>query len=162
MGEILARNIQVQLPSVLSACLFVIMCAFLMSLLCWHSQVRRRTANQNSGYGSHVMQYGDLKLSVENLFLYMGTNPANDNHSFVGNNALQLSSKAVNQRDADLLHFWNKVCVTPFSTRLNQLHDLIIMCVFFIHWYHLEVILNYNKRSLSCSLQVKFERQIQC
>ncbi|XP_022872058.1 vacuolar-processing enzyme-like [Olea europaea var. sylvestris] len=75
--------------------------------------VRRRTANQNSYYGSHVMQYGDLKLSVENLFLYMGTNPANDNHSFVDNNALQLSSKAVNQRDADLLHFWNKFLKAP-------------------------------------------------
>ncbi|CAI9755699.1 unnamed protein product [Fraxinus pennsylvanica] len=41
--------------------------------------VRRRTANQNYFYGSHVMQYGELKLSVENLFLYMGANPANDN-----------------------------------------------------------------------------------
>ncbi|CAI9774044.1 unnamed protein product [Fraxinus pennsylvanica] len=42
-------------------------------------QVKRRTANQNYFYGSYVMQYGELKLSVENLFLYMGTNPANDN-----------------------------------------------------------------------------------
>ncbi|KAL2544965.1 Vacuolar-proCES [Forsythia ovata] len=45
--------------------------------------VRRRTANQNSYYGSH------------------------------DNNALQLPSKAVNQRDADLLHFWHKFSKAP-------------------------------------------------
>lgn len=65
--------------------------------------------NENSYYGSHVMQYGDVKLSVETLFMYMGTNPANDNFTFVDDNSLQPPSKVVNQRDADLLHFWHKV-----------------------------------------------------
>ncbi|KAG8375645.1 hypothetical protein BUALT_Bualt10G0121800 [Buddleja alternifolia] len=74
--------------------------------------VKKRTANENS-YGSHVMQYGDLKLSVENLFMYMGTNPANDNFTFVPDNSLRPSSKAVNQRDADLLHFWHKFRKAP-------------------------------------------------
>ncbi|XP_022865384.1 vacuolar-processing enzyme-like isoform X2 [Olea europaea var. sylvestris] len=69
----------------------------------------RRTANQNSFCGSHVMQYGDLKLSAENLFLHSCMYPANDNQSFVDNNAVQLSSKAVYQPDANLLHFWHKV-----------------------------------------------------
>lgn len=55
------------------------------------------------------MQYGDLKLSVDNLFMYMGTNPANDNITFMNENSLRPSSKAVNQRDADLVHFWDKV-----------------------------------------------------
>lgn len=59
------------------------------------------------------MQYGDLKLSKEDLFKYMGTDPANDNFTYVDDNSLRPSSKAVNQRDADLLHFWNKVCVQP-------------------------------------------------
>ncbi|KAL6502009.1 hypothetical protein OROGR_027142 [Orobanche gracilis] len=70
--------------------------------------VKKRTANENSFMGSHVMQYGDLKLSVETLFMYMGTDPANDNYTFVDENSLWPSFKAVNQRDADLLHFWHK------------------------------------------------------
>ena len=74
-------------------------------------QVKKRTSNGNSAYGSHVMQYGDLPLSKDHIFLYMGTNPANDNFTFVNDNfLLQPPSKAVNQRDADLLHFWHKVC----------------------------------------------------
>ncbi|KAI3468149.1 hypothetical protein Pfo_024812 [Paulownia fortunei] len=75
--------------------------------------VKKRTANENSYYGSHVMQYGDLKLSVESLFMYMGTDPANDNYTFVDDNSLRPSSKAVNQRDADLLHFWHKFRKAP-------------------------------------------------
>lgn len=74
-----------------------------------YSQVKRRTANDDSAFGSHVMQYGDIALSEESLYLYMGTNPANDNYTFVDDNSLRPSSKAVNQRDADLLHFWYKV-----------------------------------------------------
>ncbi|XP_022865381.1 vacuolar-processing enzyme-like isoform X1 [Olea europaea var. sylvestris] len=73
----------------------------------------RRTANQNSFCGSHVMQYGDLKLSAENLFLHSCMYPANDNQSFVDNNAVQLSSKAVYQPDANLLHFWHKFIKAP-------------------------------------------------
>ncbi|KAG5524748.1 hypothetical protein RHGRI_031428 [Rhododendron griersonianum] len=77
------------------------------------SEVKRRTANGNSAYGSHVMQYGDLKLSKEHIVLYMGTNPANDNYTYVDENFLRPPAKAVNQRDADLLHFWDKVCAQP-------------------------------------------------
>ncbi|GLT25538.1 hypothetical protein SLA2020_006600 [Shorea laevis] len=75
--------------------------------------VKRRTANGNSAFGSHVMQYGDVPLSKENLFLYMGTNPANDNYTFVDENSLRPPSKAVNQRDADLVHFWDKYRKAP-------------------------------------------------
>ncbi|GMG99093.1 hypothetical protein Nepgr_000933 [Nepenthes gracilis] len=77
--------------------------------------VKRRTANENSGYGSHVMQFGDIGLSKDDsLFLYMGTNPANDNYSVIAENSLrQISSRAVNQRDADLLHFWDKFRKAP-------------------------------------------------
>ncbi|KAK6140770.1 hypothetical protein DH2020_025489 [Rehmannia glutinosa] len=75
--------------------------------------VKKRTANDNSYMGSHVMQYGDLNLSVESLFMYMGTDPANDNYTFVDDNSLRPSSKAVNQRDADLLHFWHKFRKAP-------------------------------------------------
>lgn len=75
--------------------------------------VKRRTANEN-GYGSHVMQFGDIGLSKESLFMYMGTNPANENFTFFNENGLRLrSSRAVNQRDADLLHFWDKFRKAP-------------------------------------------------
>ncbi|KAF7128155.1 hypothetical protein RHSIM_Rhsim11G0047200 [Rhododendron simsii] len=77
------------------------------------SEVKRRTANGNSAYGSHVMQYGDLELSKEHIVLYMGTNPANDNYTYVDENFLQPPAKAVNQRDADLLHFWDKFRKAP-------------------------------------------------
>lgn len=55
------------------------------------------------------MQYGDVEFSKDTLFLYLGTDPANDNLTFVDENSLWSSSTAVNQRDADLVHFWHKV-----------------------------------------------------
>ncbi|XP_057524192.1 vacuolar-processing enzyme-like [Amaranthus tricolor] len=60
-------------------------------------------------YGSHVMQFGDIDLGLNLLYAYMGTNPANENYTFsVGNSLKSMSSYAVNQRDADLIHFWTK------------------------------------------------------
>lgn len=61
------------------------------------------------------MQYGDLPLSKDNLYLYMGTNPANENFTFHDENSMSSSAspKAVNQRDADLLHFWHKFRKAP-------------------------------------------------
>ncbi|XP_021276816.1 vacuolar-processing enzyme-like [Herrania umbratica] len=75
--------------------------------------VKRRTINGNAAYGSHVMQYGDIGLSMDNVFVYLGTNPANDNFTFVDENSLQPPTKAVNQRDADLVHFWDKYLKAP-------------------------------------------------
>ncbi|XP_004501477.1 vacuolar-processing enzyme-like [Cicer arietinum] len=75
--------------------------------------VKERTKNGNTLYGSHVMQYGDIGLSENSLFLYLGTNPANENFTFVGRNSLVPPSKAVNQRDADLVHFWDKFRKAP-------------------------------------------------
>ncbi|GKE39280.1 vacuolar-processing enzyme-like protein [Tanacetum coccineum] len=75
--------------------------------------VKERTSNDNYIYGSHVMQYGDLQLSTDELSLYFGTNPANENFTFIESNSRRRSSKAVNQRDADLLHFWRKYQKAP-------------------------------------------------
>ena len=61
------------------------------------------------------MQYGDVTLNTEALYLYIGTDPANDNFTFAVDNSLLPSSQAVNQRDADLLHFWHKVSVPKSS-----------------------------------------------
>ena len=75
-------------------------------------QVKDRTSVHNTfTYGSHVMQYGSLDLSAQHLFTYIGSNPANDNATFVEDNSLPSFSKAVNQRDADLVYFWQKVSI---------------------------------------------------
>lgn len=72
--------------------------------------MKRRTVGSGSSYGSHVMQYGDVGLNKNKLDLYMGTNPANDNFTFVDANSLTPPpSRVTNQRDADLVHFWDKV-----------------------------------------------------
>ncbi|KAE9599954.1 hypothetical protein Lal_00045772 [Lupinus albus] len=78
-----------------------------------YKSVKERTINGNAYYGSHVMQYGDVELSKDFLYLYLGTNPANDNITFVDENSLRPPSKSVNQRDADLIHFWEKFRRAP-------------------------------------------------
>ncbi|XP_062180667.1 vacuolar-processing enzyme-like [Phragmites australis] len=68
--------------------------------------VKDRTSAHNTySLGSHVMQYGDLKQNIQSLYLFMGTDPANDNATF---HSLRRFSGAVNQRDADLVYFWQK------------------------------------------------------
>lgn len=59
------------------------------------------------------MEYGNLNLNNKFLDIYMGTDPANENFTFTGDNSLPSLSTAVNQRDADLVYFWTKVD-TPF------------------------------------------------
>lgn len=70
------------------------------------------------------MQYGDAHINTEELELYLGFNPANENLSrpVISKETLVNSlenggglESAVNQRDADLLHYWHKVC-TGFLT----------------------------------------------
>ncbi|GMI97955.1 gamma vacuolar processing enzyme, asparaginyl endopeptidase 3, legumain gamma [Hibiscus trionum] len=75
--------------------------------------VKKRTIDGDAFYGSHVMQYGDIGVSKDSLFAYLGTNPANDNFTFGDENSLQPPAKAVNQRDADLVHFWYKYSKAP-------------------------------------------------
>lgn len=91
---------------------------FLLIMASSNFQVKERTANGNSAYGSHVMQYGDLVVSSDDLFVYMGTNPSNDNFASVDSNALLPPTKAVNQRDADLVHFWDKVILPNYTVLL--------------------------------------------
>uniref|UniRef100_A0A1D1YQ47 Vacuolar-processing enzyme n=1 Tax=Anthurium amnicola TaxID=1678845 RepID=A0A1D1YQ47_9ARAE len=74
----------------------------------YHLVKARTSVHDTYRYGSHVMQYGDLALNTQDLFMYIGTNPENENYTFVESNSLPSFSRAVNQRDADLLYFWNK------------------------------------------------------
>ncbi|KAF5741619.1 vacuolar-processing enzyme-like [Tripterygium wilfordii] len=80
--------------------------------------VKRRTAIDSLEYSSHVMQYGTKKLQRDSLFKYIGTNPVNDNFTFIDYNYPSAArsgktSVAPNQRDADLLHFWHKFQRAP-------------------------------------------------
>ncbi|PAN17745.1 hypothetical protein PAHAL_3G153500 [Panicum hallii] len=68
----------------------------------------RTSAHGTYSLGSHVMQYGDQRLGAQSLFQFIGTNPANDNATFGRDNSLRRYSGAVNQRDADLVYFWQK------------------------------------------------------
>lgn len=76
--------------------------------------VKSRTSNHNTyRTGSHVMQYGDIKIDVEELERFLGFDPTNENvtkpelpelFSATPNNILT----HVEQREADLVHFWHK------------------------------------------------------
>ncbi|KAL0734044.1 hypothetical protein Bca4012_010254 [Brassica carinata] len=78
--------------------------------------VKKRTAATASTYGSHVMEFGDIGLSKEKLVLYLGTNPDNENATFPNENSLRPLSGVTNQRDADLVHFWEKYKKAPESS----------------------------------------------
>ncbi|CAL9085575.1 unnamed protein product [Musa textilis] len=71
--------------------------------------VKNGTAVHNTYYfGSHVMQYADLHLNTQKLSLYMGFNPSGDGVTPVAN-PLPSLTQTVNQRDAELVHFWLKL-----------------------------------------------------
>ena len=72
-----------------------------------YDQIANRTA-ANLTYGSHVMQYGDMVLSVDALFQYMGV--ASINHSHVSMNSYKSSSQNVEQRETELFYWQSKVC----------------------------------------------------
>ncbi|XP_073055317.1 vacuolar-processing enzyme [Primulina eburnea] len=81
-----------------------------------YQRVKKRAADKKYKPDiSHVMQYGDLKLSPDKLSTYLGSNPVTDAHTFADEKSLSPfpPSRSVNQRDADLLHFWDKFRKAP-------------------------------------------------
>ncbi|CAN6327027.1 unnamed protein product [Urochloa humidicola] len=68
----------------------------------------RTSAHGTYSLGSHVMQYGDVGLREQSLDQFIGTDPANDNATFGRDNSLRRPSGRINQRDADLVYFWQK------------------------------------------------------
>ena len=80
-------------------------------------QVKSRTSNHKTyETGSHVMEFGDLKINVKKVDQYLGYNPANENASSpilprddLSNSLEGVKERHVSQRDADLVHFWHKV-----------------------------------------------------
>eukprot|EP00249_Psilotum_nudum_P021335 c28073_g3_i2 orf=811-2310(-) len=88
-----------------------------------YDNVKARTSNHDTYFsGSHVMQYGNIKMDREELYTYMGFDPANENISTGSENQLLSSSLSpgfrifltgkksvgINQHDADLLYLWQK------------------------------------------------------
>ncbi|KAL6976745.1 legumain [Sarracenia purpurea var. burkii] len=63
------------------------------------------------------MKYGNLSLSKKSLHTYLGTNPANDNYTFVRHNSSISIPRAVNQHEADFLHFWHKFHKAPIGSQ---------------------------------------------
>ncbi|CAN4099814.1 unnamed protein product [Withania somnifera] len=72
--------------------------------------IANRTA-ANLTYGSHVMQYGDMVLSVDALFQYMGA--ASKNQSQVSINSKSSSTQNVDQRDTELFYLSSKYQDAP-------------------------------------------------
>ena len=83
--------------------------------------MKKRTLNDDDAFGSHVMQYGDLTLNKNILFSFLGTDPANENNTFVEENSLRPTTKVTNQRDADLVHFWEKVSFLFFHFQIDNI-----------------------------------------
>jgi legumain len=90
--------------------------------------VKSRTSNHNTyRSGSHVMQYGDINIVVQELERYLGFDPANENVTTPFLPELNLADTlmagkelAVNQRDADLLHLWHKVHSFPLAFSFSR------------------------------------------
>ncbi|XP_059458038.1 vacuolar-processing enzyme-like [Corylus avellana] len=75
--------------------------------------VRRRTGFDNLQYSSHVMKYGNASRGNDLVSSYIGTNPANDNFTFLHDSSSPPTPRLVSQREADLLHFWQKYHKAP-------------------------------------------------
>lgn len=106
-----SKRLVLEFPPCLSSPVDVIYMCF------WCLQVKNRTAVHNTYYfGSHVMQYADLRLNTHQLSLYVGFNPSGDGGVTPVANPLTSSTQTVvNQRDAELVHFWLKVGVSSYQ-----------------------------------------------
>ncbi|XP_074566052.1 vacuolar-processing enzyme-like [Curcuma longa] len=95
----------------------------------------RTSVGETYSGGSHVMQYGDVELNAENLFSYLGSNPANENATFNEDNSLYFHKASVNQRDADLVYFWHKYQRAPLgsSQKLDAHKELVDVLAHRLH-----------------------------
>jgi len=82
-----------------------------------YGTIKARTSNQGTFVsGSHVMQYGDLEIDVDEVSAYLGADPANSNLTYPLNAKLSFPTlqthndkpMAIDQRDADLHYLWHK------------------------------------------------------
>ncbi|KAH0451879.1 hypothetical protein IEQ34_019178 [Dendrobium chrysotoxum] len=95
-------------------------------------RVKTMTSVDNAyNQGSH----GELGINEEKIFLYIGSNPTNDNSTFIEEyNSLPFTPSVVNQRDADLIYYWHKFHNSPdgSSKKLDaqkELLDIMTNCM---------------------------------
>ncbi|KAL6287605.1 hypothetical protein ACE6H2_011995 [Prunus campanulata] len=74
------------------------------------------------------MQYGDLSHRKEFLFTYMGADLAKDSYTSIGDISSPSVSRAVNQRDTNLLYFQHKSARyrVKLEARKQLLDELLI------------------------------------
>ncbi|KAH0452485.1 hypothetical protein IEQ34_019784 [Dendrobium chrysotoxum] len=84
--------------------------------------VKTRTSIYNTyNQDSHVMQYGELGINEENVFLYISLNPTNDNSTFIEeHNSLPFTPSVVNQRDVDLVYYWHMLGI--YYVQIFEMH----------------------------------------
>ena len=78
-------------------------------------QVKKRTRNTNNNEGSHVMQYGTLRISNETVSVYQGSTTK---HSPMDLSPSFDSMGVVNQRDADLYSMQQRVLNLKIDDKL--------------------------------------------
>ncbi|XP_018491329.2 vacuolar-processing enzyme delta-isozyme [Raphanus sativus] len=84
--------------------------------------VKRRTGpDAEPGMSSNVCHFGSGKLLKDYLVSYIGTNPENENFTFSGFTAPQISSSSfVNARDIPLLYLQSKIQRSPMESPERQ------------------------------------------
>lgn len=91
--------------------------------------------------GSHVMQYGDIKIDAEEMELYLGFDPANENatspdllEAAPSNAQVHNIGMHIPQREADLLHLWHKVL------KIEDLSQKLVLTFQYNHYDRCKVI----------------------
>ncbi|KAL0908080.1 hypothetical protein M5K25_022550 [Dendrobium thyrsiflorum] len=65
--------------------------------------IKKRTSVDNMyNHGSHIMEYNELDINKKKIFLYIDSNPTNDNSTFIEDNSLLFTPSIVNQHNANL------------------------------------------------------------
>ncbi|KAL3655691.1 hypothetical protein CASFOL_000087 [Castilleja foliolosa] len=87
------------------------------TLMQQYQLVKKRTIKGNEhGSSSHVVQYGDIKLSSDSVSTYLGAHSTtNRNHTLVDDHqySINQSYTSIDQRDADLHYFRHKFIKAP-------------------------------------------------
>ncbi|KAK9059226.1 hypothetical protein SSX86_021845 [Deinandra increscens subsp. villosa] len=84
-------------------------------------KVKKRTSNNNTSEGSHVMQYGTLSISNKTVSIFQGSG---SKEVFTDRFPKFDSMGVINQRDADLYSMWQKYKRST-TTEMQQKEELL-------------------------------------
>lgn len=100
------------------------------------------------------MKYGNASRGNDLVSSYIGTNPANDNYTFLHDSSSPPTPRLVSQRDADLLHFWQKVFSFSFIIYVTVSRNYIFLIILnywrqrypiFVLYTYFDIFFQYNK-----------------